>query len=127
MDVVELITATTVFIHGLWLVSPFFKPSSSVGSLILHGESTIPQALGAIQIAMTMAALYSLIRKPRNQGVIRQGTAFFICTLYMFYGTASMILFGFERVTWVTTFALAFISGVVYLRLKWEVSHDARD
>jgi hypothetical protein len=127
MDVVEGILATTMFIHGLWLVSPLFTPSSSVSSLILHGESTLPQVIGLTQATVAGIHLYSLLRKPTKQGVIRRGATFFMFTLYLFYGTSSLILFGLSKVSWVTTYSLALIAAVVYLRLKWEVGHDARD
>lgn len=127
MDVVEGILSLTMFLHGAWLVSPFFKPSSSVSSMILHGESTIPQVIGLAQATVAGIHLYSLLRKPAKQEVIRRGAMFFMFTLYLFYGTSSLILFGLGKVSWVTTFALAAIAAVVYLRLKWEVSHDARN
>ncbi|AVD99316.1 hypothetical protein SEA_BILLNYE_139 [Streptomyces phage BillNye] len=127
MDVVEGILTTTMFLHGVWLVSPFFKPSSSASALILQGESGLPQIIGLTQVAVAGVHLYSLLRKPVKQEVIRRGAMFFMFTLYLFYGTSSLILFGLGKVNWVTTFALAFIAAVVYLRLKWEVSHDARN
>ncbi len=127
MDVVEGILTMAMFLHGLWLVSPFFKPSSSVSALILHGDSTLPPLIGLTQAIVAGVHLYGLIRKPAKQEVIRRGAMFFMFTLYLFYGTSSLILFGFGKVTWVTTYALAFIAAVVYLRLKWEVSHGARD
>jgi uncharacterized integral membrane protein len=128
LEVVEGIIALAVFLHGLWLVSPYFQISSSVGSLILEGETTIPRTLGLIQSAVTGTLLYALARKPRKREVIRRGASFFMFTLYTFYGSSSLILYGLSRVTWVSTFALALIAGVIYLRLKWEVSHNvARD
>jgi hypothetical protein len=127
MDVVEAILTLTMLLHGLWLVSPFFKPSSSASSMILHGDVTIPQVIGLTQATVAGIHIYTLLRKPTKQEVIRRGAMFFMFTLYLFYGTSSLILFGLEKVSWISTFALAVIAAVVYLRLKWEVSHDARD
>jgi hypothetical protein len=127
MDVVEGILSLTMLLHGLWLVSPFFKPSSSASSMILHGDVTIPQVIGCTQAAVAVIHLYGLLRKPAKQEVIRRGGMFFMFTLYLFYGTSSLILFGLQKVNWVSTYALAIIAAVVYLRLKWEVSHNAGD
>jgi len=126
MDVVEVISALAVFIHGLWLLSPYFMTSSSVSALILNGDSSLPRVIGFTQVVVTGALFYALARKTKWREVIRRGTAFFVFTLYLFYGASSLILYGLGRVTWITTFALAFISAVVYLRLKWEVSRYAQ-
>ncbi|QIN94113.1 hypothetical protein PP459_gp120 [Streptomyces phage Wakanda] len=127
MDVVEGILSLAVLLHGLWLISPYFVTSASVGSLILDGDSLFPRVIGLSQAVVSGLHLYTLIKKPREWEVIRRGASFFTFTLYLFYGSSSLILYGLGRVTWITTFALAFISGVVYLRLKWEVSRSARD
>ncbi len=127
MDVVEGILAATMFVHGLWLVSPFFEPSSSVSALILHGDSLMPQVIGFLQAAVAGIHLYTLIRKPRKREVIRRAATFFMFTLYLFYGSSSLMLFGLAKVSWVMTFSLALLAGVAYLRLKWEVSHHAGD
>lgn len=125
MDVVEGILALVSFLHGLWLISPYFATSASVGSLILNGDSLLPHVLGLTQVVVSGLHLITLFRKPVEWEVIRRGGSFFLFHIYLFYGSSSLILYGLERVTWITTFALAFISGVVYLRLKWEVSRVA--
>src|SRR3954471_15884610 len=111
MDVVEGILSATIFIHGVWWVSPFFEPSSSVSALILHGDSLIPQVIGLTQTAVAGVHLYTLIRRPLKREVIRRAATFFMFTLYLFYGSSSLMLFGLAKVAWVTTFALALLAG----------------
>jgi len=125
MDVVEGIATLVAFLHGLWLVSPYYTSSTSVSSLILHGDTLVPRIIGLVQVIISGLHLYTLVRKPSEWEVIRRGASFFLFHLYLFYGASSLILYGLGRVTWITTFGLAFISGVVYLRLKWEVSRNA--
>jgi len=125
MDVVEGLVTLVPLLHGLWLISPYFETSASVGSLILNGDHLVPRIIGLVQVVISGLHLYSLIKKPVEWEVIRRGASFFLFHLYLFYAASSLILYGLGRVSWISTIVLAFISAVVYLRLKWEVSHVA--
>lgn len=126
-EAIEAIISVAVILVGLWFVSPFYHPSDSV-SAQAWANGTIPQYIGAFQSAVGSALLVALIRKnwARRQMVRRQ-TTFAIFILYLFYGLSATIILGMGRVSWIATFALALISGVAHLRLKWEEGNHARD
>lgn len=124
-EAIEYIISMAVLFVGIWFLSPFYKPSTSVQSQIW--ESThIPQYTGAVQAFLAALLFIALVRKNwvRRQAVRRQ-TTFAIFVLYLFYGFSSTIILGMGRVSWVSTFAIALISGVVNLRLKWEEGNHA--
>lgn len=120
LEVIESILGAAVFLVGLWFVSPFYNVSTSV-SAQAWANGTIPQYIGAAQAIVGALLLYALVRKnwTRRQAIRRQ-TTFAIFVLYLFYGFSSTIILGMGRVSWIATFALALISGVAHLRLKWE-------
>ncbi|QOI67545.1 hypothetical protein SEA_BEUFFERT_172 [Streptomyces phage Beuffert] len=127
-EAIEGIIATAVFLVGLWFVSPFYEPTTSVQSQIWE-SANIPQFTGVFQALVAGILLFALVRKgwARRQMIRRQAT-FAIFILYLFYGLSSTMILGMGRVSWVATFALALISGVAHLRLKWEEGEaNARD
>lgn len=126
-EAIEGIIAFAVTLVGLWFLSPYYKPSTSV-SAQAWANGTVPQIIGAFQALVGVVLLFALVRKgwARRQTVRRQ-TTFAIFILYLFYGFSSTIILGMGRVSWIATFALAFIAGVVHLRLKWEEGNHARD
>lgn len=126
-EAIEGIIATAVTLVGIWFVSPYYKPSVSV-SAQAWANGTVPQWIGAFQAIVGAVLLFALVRKgwTRRQAVRRQ-TTFAIFILYLFYGLSSTIILGLGRVSWIATYALALIAGVVHLRLKWEEGNHARD
>lgn len=126
-EAIEFIIATAVTLVGIWFVSPYYKPADSV-SAQAWANGTIPQWIGAFQTVLGLLLLFALVKKSwaRRQAIRRQ-TTFAIFILYLFYGLSSTIILGLGRVSWITTYALAFIAGVVHLRLKWEEGNHARD
>ncbi|AXH68862.1 hypothetical protein SEA_SPARKLEGODDESS_178 [Streptomyces phage SparkleGoddess] len=119
-EAIESIIGTAVFLVGLWFVSPFYKASTSV-SAQAWASGTIPQYIGAAQAIVGALLLYALVRKNwTKRQTVRRQTTFAIFVLYLFYGFSSTIILGMGRVSWIATFALALISGVAHLRLKWE-------
>lgn len=126
-EAIEGVISVAVTLVGLWFISPFYKASTSV-SAQAWASGTIPQYIGAFQAVVGAMLLFALVRKgwARRQAVRRQAT-FAIFILYLFYGFSSTIILGMGRVSWIATFALALISGVVHLRLKWEEGNHARD
>jgi len=126
-EAIEAIVALAVFLAGLWFLTPYYKPSSSVQSQIWE-SAHIPQYTGAVQMVVAGLLLFALVRKgwARRQMIRRQAT-FAIFILYLFYGLSSTMILGLGRVSWIATFALALISGVAHLRLKWEEGNHARD
>lgn len=126
-EAIEGIIATAVTLVGLWFISPYYHPSASV-SAKAWASGTIPQYIGAFQTLIGVLLLFALVKKgwKRRQAVRRQ-TTFAIFILYLFYGFSSTIILGLGRVSWIATFALALISGVAHLRLKWEEGNHARD
>ena len=126
-EAVEAIIAVAVSLVGIWFLSPYYKPSTSV-SAQAWASGTIPQYIGAFQAVVGLMLIFALVRKgwARRQAVRRQ-TTFAIFILYLFYGFSSTIILGLGRVSWIATFALALISGVAHLRLKWEEGNHARD
>jgi hypothetical protein len=126
-DAIEGILSVAVTLVGLWFLSPFYKASTSVSAQAwANGE--IPRYIGAFQAVVGIVLLFALVRKgwARRQAVRRQ-TTFAIFILYLFYGLSATIILGLGRVSWIATFALALIAGVVHLRLKWEEGNHARD
>ncbi|QZE11294.1 membrane protein [Streptomyces phage Forrest] len=119
-EAVEYIIGVAVLLVGLWFVSPFYEPSTSIQSQIWE-NAHIPRYTGAVQALVAATLLFALVRKKwtRRQTVRRQAT-FAIFVLYLFYGFSSTVILGMGRVSWIATFALALISGVAHLRLKWE-------
>jgi Ca2+/Na+ antiporter len=126
-ETIEAIIATAVTLVGLWFISPFYKPSESV-SAQAWANGTIPQWIGGFQTLVGATLLFALVKKnwTKRQTVRRQAT-FAIFILYLFYGLSSTIILGMGRVSWIATYALALIAGVVHLRLKWEEGNHARD
>lgn len=126
-EAIEAIIGLSVTLVGFWFVSPFYKPAESV-SAQAWANGTIPQWIGAFQTVLGVLLLVALVRKgwARRQ-MIRRQTTFAIFILYLFYGLSSTIILGLGRVSWITTYALALIAGVVHLRLKWEEGNHARD
>lgn len=126
-ETIEGVIATAVTLVGLWFVSPFYKPSTSV-SAQAWASGTIPQWVGGCQAIVGITLIFALVRKgwKRRQAVRRQ-TTFAIFILYLFYGFSATIILGMGRVSWIATFALALISGVAHLRLKWEEGNHARN
>jgi hypothetical protein len=126
-EAIEGIISVAVIMVGLWFVSPFYHPSDSV-SAQAWANGTIPQWVGTFQSLVGATLLFALVKKDwsKRQMVRRQAT-FAIFILYLFYGLSATIILGMGRVSWIATFALALISGVAHLRLKWEEGNHARD
>lgn len=126
-EVIEGIISVAVTLVGLWFLSPFYDTSTSV-SAQAWASGTIPRYIGAFQSVVGVVLLFALVRKgwARRQAV-RRMTTFAIFILYLFYGFSATIILGLGRVSWIATFALALISGVAHLRLKWEEGNHARD
>lgn len=119
-EAIESVIATAVLLVGLWFISPFYEPSTSVQSQIWE-NAYIPQVTGGIQAMVSGLLLFALVRKSwAKRQAIRRQTTFAIFILYLFYGLSSAMILGMGRVSWVATFALALIAGVAHLRLKWE-------
>jgi predicted membrane channel-forming protein YqfA (hemolysin III family) len=126
-EAIEGIIAFAVTMVGLWFVSPFYHPSDSV-SAQAWSSGSIPQYIGAFQAVVGAFLLFALMRKEwKRRQMIRRTATFAIFILYLFYGLTATIILGMGRVSWIATFALALISGVVHLRLKWEEGNHARD
>lgn len=126
-EAVEGIIAVMVTLVGAWFVSPFYKPATSVTAAIWENEQ-IPHFTGAAQAVIGIILLVALVRKSwARRQMVRRWATFAIFILYLFYGLSSTIILGLGRVSWMATFALAFISGVVHLRLKWEEGNHAGD
>lgn len=126
-ETIEGIISIAVFLAGLWFLTPYYKPSTSVQSQIWE-SAHIPQFTGAVQALVAGLLLFALVRKgwARRQ-MVRRWATFAIFILYLFYGLSSTMILGMGRVSWIATFALALISGVAHLRLKWEEGNHARD
>lgn len=119
-EAIEYIIATAVFLVGLWFLSPYYKPSTSVQSQIWE-NAHVPQFTGAVQSVIAAFLLFALVRKSwARRQTVRRLTTFAIFVLYLFYGFSSTIILGMGRVSWISTYALALIAGVAHLRLKWE-------
>ncbi|XAO35348.1 hypothetical protein SEA_FRANCOB_179 [Streptomyces phage Francob] len=124
-EAIEYIIGTAVLLVGLWFISPFYTPSTSVQSQIWE-NAHIPQYTGMVQAAIAAMLLFALVRKNwAKRQTVRRVTTFAIFVLYLFYGFSSTIILGMGRVSWIATFALAFIAGVAHLRLKWEEGNHA--
>lgn len=127
MEAIETIIALVLFLTGLWFLSPWFTPTPGASSqLKIVDGITLSMVFGTIQVLMAGPLLYALIREtwPRRQQVRRFVTFTCFCLL-TFYGLSGVILFGTQRLSWLQTFGLAFISAVCHLRLKWEMDEDA--
>lgn len=119
-EAIEAIIGTAVLLVGLWFISPFYKASESVAATIWE-SSHIPEYIGGAQAIAASFLLFALARKNWNKRqAVRRMTTFAIFVLYLFYGFSSTIILGLGRVSWIASFALALIAGVVHLRLKWE-------
>jgi hypothetical protein len=120
LEAIETIIGIAVLLVGLWFVSPFYKPSESVAAAIWESNH-IPEYIGGVQAVVASFLLFALARKNWDKRqAIRRMTTFAIFVLYLFYGFSSTIILGLGRVSWIASFALALIAGVVHLRLKWE-------
>ena len=119
-EAIEYIVGMAVFLVGLWFLTPYYQPTTSVQSQIWE-NAHIPQYTGAVQSVIAGLLLFALVRKSwTRRQTVRRLTTFAIFVLYLFYGLSSTIILGMGRVSWIATFALAFIAGVAHLRLKWE-------
>lgn len=119
-EAIEAIIGVAVFLVGIWFISPFYKASDSVAATIWE-SSHIPEYIGAAQAVAAGILLIALARKSwEKRQAIRRMMTFAIFVLYLFYGFSSTIILGLGRVSWIASFALALISGVAHLRLKWE-------
>ncbi|QIQ63039.1 hypothetical protein SEA_MOAB_180 [Streptomyces phage Moab] len=119
-EAVEYIIGLAVFLVGTWFLTPFYEPTTSVQSQIWE-SANIPQYTGGVQAFVAALLLFALVRKSwTKRQAVRRMTTFAIFVLYLFYGFSSTIILGMGRVSWITTFAIALISGVAHLRLKWE-------
>lgn len=119
-EAIEYIIGMAVFLVGLWFLTPYYQPTTSVQSQIWE-NAHIPQYTGAVQSVIAGLLLFALVRKSwTRRQTVRRLTTFAIFVLYLFYGLSSTIILGMGRVSWIATFALAFIAGVAHLRLKWE-------
>lgn len=119
-EAIEAIIGMAVLLVGLWFVSPLYKASESVAAMIWE-SSHIPEYIGGGQVVIASFLLLALMRKNWNKRqAVRRMTTFAIFILYLFYGFSSTIILGLGRVSWIASFALALIAGVVHLRLKWE-------
>lgn len=126
-EAIEYILGVAVFLSGLWFISPYYQPTTSVQSQIWE-NAHIPQYTGTVQSVIAGLLLFALVRKNwRIRQAVRRTTTFAIFVLYLFYGFSSTIILGMGRVSWIATFALALISGVAHLRLKWEEGNHARN
>jgi len=124
-EVIEGIVGIAVLCLGLWYISPFYQPTQSVSAKITE-SANIPQILGSVQIVFALILLVSLfLPKWKRSHMLRSWMTFNIFILYLFYGLSSVFILGMGRVSWVSTFALALISGVTHLRLKWELGNNA--
>lgn len=126
MEAIESIIALILFLTGLWFLSPWYTPNPGASSsLKIVGNLTLAMLFGTIQVIMAGPLLYALLRErwPRRQQVRRFVTFTCFCLL-LFYGISGMVLFGTQRLSWLQTFGLAFISAVCHLRLKWEMDND---
>lgn len=127
LEVIEGILASATFLVGLWFISPFYHPATSVGAQAWQ-SGQIPQVIGAVQTVLALIFLFALFRtKWAKRQTVRRQMTFVLFILYLFYAFTSTIILGFGRVSWVNTYALALIAGVTHLRLKWEEGGHARD
>ena len=125
MEAVEAIIAMTVLIIGLWFISPFYRPSTSVSAKIWESAS-VAEYTGLAQALVAAILLLALVRKGwAIRQTVRRLTTFAIFVLYLFYGFSSTMILGLGRVSWVATFALSLIAGVAHIRLKWEEGQHA--
>jgi Ca2+/Na+ antiporter len=127
LEVIEGILGFASILTGLWFLSPYYIPSTSVGAEAWQ-SGFIPQVIGAVQAILALVFLFALFRtKLRGRRTIRRIMTFSFFVLYLFYAFTSTIILGLGRVSWINTFALAFIAGVAHLRLKWQEGENAGD
>lgn len=123
--VIEAVVGIAVMLSGAWFLSPFYKPEISVSAQVT-GSADLPRIIGAFQILFALALLFAIVRPDwKRSRTVRSWMTFDIFILYLFYGLSSIFVNGMERVSWIATFAIALISGVAHLRLKWELGRNA--
>lgn len=125
-EAIEAIVALVLFLTGIWFMTPWYTPNPGASSqLRIIDGITLSMVFGTIQILMGGPMLYALVRagwKLRMR--IRRLITFTSFLLLLFYGISGVVLFGTQRLSWVQTFGLAFISAVCHLRLKWEMDDE---
>jgi hypothetical protein len=118
MEAVGFILALAVLLAGAWLLSPFFQPDESTGAKISGSLQVIPTILGAYQVIVGTIWLAGIFNKSKNWSlVVRRTCSFMVFLLYTFYGISGVILNGIHRITWLSTFTIAFIAAIKYLWL----------
>lgn len=123
--VIEAIVGIAVLCSGAWYLSPFYEPEISVSAQVT-GSVGLPRIIGAFQILFALALFFAIVRpKWKRSRMLRSWMTFDIFILYLFYGISSVFVNGMGRVSWIATFAIALISGVAHLRLKWELGNNA--
>lgn len=116
MQAVETLLLVSLALGGLYLVTPFYTPETNATAGITQNTS-IPQILGAFHIGLALWWGDSLFRRGLRGMGSRRNSALMMTSLYIFYGIAQTVIFGFERIPWLATFTLAALAGVVYLWL----------
>lgn len=126
LEAIEAIVALALFLTGLWFITPWYTPIPGAASqLKIVDGITIATIFGVIQVAMTAPLLYALHNvKWQHRMKVRRMVTLTSFMLLLFYGISGVALFGTQRLSWVQTFGLAFISAVCHLRLKWEMDDE---
>lgn len=122
MDAIGFILAFLAFVAGVYLVllslHVFGIGLETATSARVSGHDWLPLIFAALQLGLGGAWIYALFNKGKAWSVrVRRACAMTFFIVYMFYGFSGVFLYGLERATWLSTFALAAITGVKYLYL----------
>lgn len=125
--VVEGICSLSIFLFGIFLISPLYHSIGSTegpGALIL-GTSVGKFVFLASCILPPLFTLFGAIRKPflESSWLVRAWGMLGVFYGYLFITLLWILVAGWVPVTWVFTFALSLIAAVVYLRIKWELNN----
>lgn len=129
MEAIEAIVASVLFLSGAWFMTPWYTPTPGASTQVkIFGIVTIAMIFGTVQVLMAGPLLYALLKEkwPRRRQVRRfvTFTCFLLLTFYGLSGMLGSILLGTHRLTWLSSMALALISAVCHVRLKWEMDDD---
>lgn len=122
MDAIGYILATTAILAGFYLFIVGFHlfgvtPAVSTSQQI-SGIDWLPLVFAVVQVGLGTAWLVALLNKSKSWSLkVRKNCALIFFLVYTFYGFSGLLLNGLTRASWLTTFAMAAVTGVKYLYL----------